>query len=106
MSEKDTFIFEDHSDIESAITAMNQGVISGYIYIPANFSEASFVRSILPMDIDSDTLNQSTVQVLIECLYSTIFLARGFLEEVPQVHGTQSFVISINVTHRLFRFEK
>ena len=66
MSEKDTFIFEDYLDIESAITAMNQGAISGYIYIPANFSEASFVRSILPMDIDSDTLNQSTVQVIID----------------------------------------
>ena len=63
LSAKETFVFEHYSGIDEATTALNLGAISGYIYFHANFSEAFFVRLMLPFDINFDTLNQSTVQV-------------------------------------------
>ena len=66
LTEKDTFVFEHYSDIDEATIALSQGTILGYIYFPANFSEAFFERLIRPMDINVDTLNESTVQASIE----------------------------------------
>ena len=72
MYEKNTFVFENYLNIDEATMALSQGAISGYIYFHANFSEALFVRVVLPLDIDSETLNQSTVQVCIDVILSSI----------------------------------
>ena len=63
MSKKDTFDFRDSTDIKKAASRLNQGTILGYIYIHANFSDAFFKRLLQPVDLDLDTINQSTIQV-------------------------------------------
>ena len=63
MSKKDTFDFRHSTDIEKAASQLKQGTILGYIYIHANFSDAFFKRLLQPVDLDMDTINQSTIQV-------------------------------------------
>ena len=63
LSTKDTFAFRDSTDIKKAASQLNQGTILGYIYIHANFSDAFFKRLLQPVDLDLDTINQSTIQV-------------------------------------------
>ena len=85
LSEKNTFDFENYSDIDMATMALSQGAISGFIYFHANFSEALFVRMVLPLDIDSETLNQSTVQVCIDINFSSIPSLKRVIPLVLQI---------------------
>ena len=77
MSKKDTFNIQDSTDINKAASQLNQGTILGYIYIHANFSDAFFKRLLQPVDLDLDTINQSTMQVIM-----TFFLMKPPVSEI------------------------
>ena len=76
LSKKDTFNIQDSTDINKAASQLNQGTILGYIYIHANFSDAFFKRLLQPVDLDLDTINQSTIQV---STYVSIWVVIGYL---------------------------
>jgi len=63
LTRKNTFDFRDSTDIKNVASQFNQGTISGYIYIHGNFSDMFFKRLLQPVDLDLDTINQSTMQV-------------------------------------------
>ena len=77
LSKKDTFNIQDSTDIKKAASQLNQGTILGYIYIHANFSDAFFKRLLQPVDLDLDTINQSTMQVIM-----TFFLMKPPVSEI------------------------
>ena len=81
LTRKDTFDFRDSTDIKNVASQFNQGTISGYIYIHGNFSDMFFKRLLQPVDLDLDTINQSTMQVIM-----TFFLMKPLVSEICVIY--------------------
>ena len=90
MTKKDTFDFRDSTDIKNVASQFNQGTISGYIYIHGNFSDMFFKRLLQPVDLDLDTINQSTMQVIM-----TFFLIKPPVSEICVIYKVFLILLSI-----------
>ena len=63
LSEENVFKFEEYNLIEEASDKLINGKIWGYIYFHQNFSDAFFSRVIDVTNLETDIINQSSIQV-------------------------------------------